>query len=102
MLNIKLKQKRILNLENNELRELPKDLSKFENLEDMNLSGNAFESDHKAAELWFSLARIKKLKMLNIARNYLRGIFQILFINFYYFFYLDLYIKILNFTRKNI
>ncbi|KRX01511.1 hypothetical protein PPERSA_01414 [Pseudocohnilembus persalinus] len=63
-----------LNLENNELRELPEDMSKFQSLEDLNLNNNFFESNSYAAQFWYSLSTIKKLKKLHISKNHLRGI----------------------------
>ncbi|EAR88235.1 hypothetical protein TTHERM_00023940 (macronuclear) [Tetrahymena thermophila SB210] len=63
-----------LSLECNDLRALPETMSNFQNLEEFNLSGNLFESDQNASNLWFTLASIKKLKKLDLSRNILRGI----------------------------
>ena len=69
---------RKLSLENNDLKELPETMVHFNNLEELNLSGNLFESNASASNLWYTLASIKKLKILDLSRNILRGICQII------------------------
>jgi len=64
---------RKLSLESNDLKELPPSMANFVNLEELNLSGNLFESDMSASNLWYTLASIKKLKVLDLSRNILRG-----------------------------
>ncbi len=64
---------RTLNLESNELKCLPEDMSNFNNLEEINLNENYFESDSNVSVFWSTLASIKKLKVIKLARNYLRG-----------------------------
>jgi len=64
---------RKLSLESNDLKELPPSMANFVNLEELNLSGNLFESDMSASNLWYTLASIKKLKILDLSRNILRG-----------------------------
>jgi len=55
------------------LKELPEELH-LSALEDFDLSFNSLGSEYKASDLWFSLAMLPKLKILNVSRNFLRGI----------------------------
>jgi Leucine-rich repeat (LRR) protein len=47
-----------LDLSYNELEELPESLNNFTKLKKLNLEGNKFRSDHKAAFFWSSLASL--------------------------------------------
>ena len=58
----------ILNLAANELSNLPKDLSCFAQLEELNLASNSFGVESQSAVL-DSLATLPKLKKLNLSRN---------------------------------
>ncbi|EGR29801.1 leucine rich repeat protein [Ichthyophthirius multifiliis] len=65
---------RKLILENNELNELPENMSQFQFLEELILDGNLFQSNNYASSFWYCLASIKKLSYLSLSRNNLRGI----------------------------
>lgn len=64
-------------MESNDLKELPETMARFNNLENFNLANNIFISDYNASNFWHTLASIKKLKILNLSRNGLRGRFFI-------------------------
>ena len=63
-----------MNLSGNDLKELPEELTALRTLEDFDISFNSFNSEHKASQFWFSLASLPNLKILNVSRNFLRGI----------------------------
>lgn len=63
-----------MNLAGNELKELPDGMNALRSLEEFDLSFNGFNSEHKAADVWFILATLPNLRILNISRNFLRGI----------------------------
>lgn len=63
-----------MNLSGNDLKELPDELTALRVLEDFDISFNSFNSEHKASQFWFSLASLPSLKILNVSRNFLRGI----------------------------
>lgn len=61
-----------LDLQANNLVTIPEDISKLENLEDLNLSSNLFASNSSLVNpqlLFKALGQIKKLKRLNLSRN---------------------------------
>lgn len=64
----------LLSLSGNDLREVIEDWSSLKNLDELDLSLNAFSSEVKASNFWSSLSTLPKLKNLNISRNFLRGI----------------------------
>jgi hypothetical protein len=43
-------------------------------LKKLNLEGNNFKSDFKAANFWASLATLPRIEHINVARNKIRGI----------------------------
>lgn len=63
-----------LDLSYNELSELPQSLQHFQLLKRLNLEGNNFRSDHKAANFWASLATLPRIEVISVARNKIRGI----------------------------
>ena len=63
-----------LDLSFNELSELPESLQNFLLLKKINLEGNNFKSDFKAANFWASLATLPRIQQINVARNKIRGI----------------------------
>lgn len=46
----------------------------FAKLKKLNLEGNKFRSDYKAANFWSSLAIMPSLEILSVSRNKIRGI----------------------------
>lgn len=63
-----------LDLSFNELAEIPESLSNFLLLKKLNLEGNNFRSDYKAANFWAALATLPRMEVLSVARNKIRGI----------------------------
>jgi Leucine-rich repeat (LRR) protein len=63
-----------LDLSYNELAELPESLEHFQLLKKINLEGNQFRSDHKAANFWGALATLPRIEIISVARNKIRGI----------------------------
>jgi len=62
-----------LNVSDNVLRQLPLELQDFYLLENFDLGGNQFTSDHMAAEFFKALSSVQLLKSLFIARNRFKG-----------------------------
>lgn len=60
-------------ISNNEMKELPVSMSEFRVLSKLDVSDNVFSSNHQGKQLWFTLASIPNLKVLNISKNQLRG-----------------------------
>lgn len=56
------------------MKELPDGLNALNLLEDFDLSLNCFNSEYKAADFWCILASLPCLKVLNVSRNFFRGI----------------------------
>jgi len=46
----------------------------FSLLKHINLEGNNFRSDYKAAQFWASLATLPRVEFISVARNKIRGI----------------------------
>lgn len=63
-----------LDLGYNDLEELPEDMRGFLRLRRLNLEGNRFRSDYKAAGFWASLASLPAIELLSVSRNRIRGI----------------------------
>jgi Leucine-rich repeat (LRR) protein len=63
-----------LDLSYNDLEELPENLQNFTKLKKLNLEGNKFRSDHKAALFWASLASLPAIEIISVSRNRIRGI----------------------------
>lgn len=49
-------------------------MANFTKLKKLNLEGNKFRSDHKAALFWSSLASLPCIEFLSVSRNKIRGI----------------------------
>ena len=63
-----------LDLSYNDLEELPENMQNFTRLKKLNLEGNKFRSDYKAALFWASLASLPSVEFLSVSRNQIRGI----------------------------
>ena len=67
-----LKRLKMLDLSGNNLITLPEDIYRLKTLEELNLSSNSFSSSSTIVNpslLFMALAKLSKLKRLNLSRN---------------------------------